>query len=127
MMTETITPVKPLLAINPTDWAEIEKSYTLRNSAQVLEFIDKYPFLVPLLREAPEKINQYFPGAHLFLQVVIDPEGTYPEGTSHDELFMIIATEMDSEESIERLWCLDEDWWLNASLGAQNKLEINLE
>jgi hypothetical protein len=124
MMTETITPVKPLLGITPTDLAQIEKYYTLRNSAQVLEFLDKYPFLVPLLGEAPEKINQYFPGDPLFLQVVIDPEGT-----SHDddELFIIIATEMDGDASIERLWCLDEDWWLNASLGARNKLEINLE
>ncbi len=124
MMTETITPVKTLLAINPTDWAEIEKSYTLRNSAQVLEFIDKYPFLVPLLREAPEKINQYFPGDPLVLEVVIDPES---ESSDDGKLVLLITTKIDDEQSEELLGELDYFWWLKVACHSQCKLFIDLE
>ena len=124
MMTETITPVKPLLGITPTDLAQIEKSYTLRNSAQVLEFIDKYPFLVPLLSEAPEKINQYFPGDSLVLEVVIDPDS---ESSDDGKLVLLIITEMDDDLSVDRLGELDYFWWLKVARHSQGKLFIDLE
>lgn len=124
MMTETITPVKPLLGITPTDLAQIEKSYTLRNSAQVLEFIDKYPFLVPLLSEAPDKINQYFPGDSLVLEVVIDPES---ESSDDGKLVLLIITEMDDDLSVDHLGELDYFWWLKVARHSQGKLFIDLE
>jgi hypothetical protein len=124
MMTETITPVKPLLEITPTDLAQIEKYYTLRNSAQVLEFLDKYPFLVPLLSEAPEKINQYFPGDSLVLEFVIDPES---ESSDDGKLVLLIITEMDDDLSIHHLGELDYFWWLKVARHSQGKLFIDLE
>jgi hypothetical protein len=124
MMTETITPVKPLLEITPTDLAQIEKYYTLRNSAQVLEFLDKYPFLVPLLSEAPEKINQYFPGDSLVLEFVIDPES---ESSDDGKLVLLIITEMDDDLSIDHLGELDYFWWLKVARHSQGKLFIDLE
>jgi hypothetical protein len=124
MMTETITPVKPLLEITPTDLAQIEKYYTLRNSAQVLEFLEKYPFLVPLLSEAPEKINQYFPGDSLVLESVIDPES---ESSDDGKLVLLIITEMDDDLSIDHLGQLDYFWWLKVARNSQGKLFIDLE
>lgn len=114
----------PRVSIDRTEIEQIEKLYTLRERSEVFKFLDRHPFLVPLLLSAPEKIRDYFPGDRLFLEVIIDPELTSPDD---DTMFIIIASNIDPEESLDRLWQLDENWWLKASILSQNKLEINVE
>lgn len=65
------------IAPSPISQAHIEtleQFYTLREKPEILQFLEKYPFLVPPLLEAPDKIRKHFPDEQLFLQVVPDPE-----------------------------------------------------
>ena len=114
----------PRVSIDQTEIDQIEKLYTLRERSEVLQFLNHYPFLIAILLEAPDKIRDYFPGDPIFLEVVIDPESISPDD---DTMFIIIASNIDPEESLERLWELDKNWWLKASIPSQNKLEINVE
>lgn len=114
----------PGVSIDRTEIEQIEKLYILRERSDVLKFLDNHPFLVPVLLQAPEKISDYFPGDPIFLEVVIDPELISPDD---DTMFIIIASNIDPDESLDRLWQLDENWWLKASRLSQNKLEINVE
>lgn len=114
----------PRLGIDQTEIEQIEKLYTLRERSEVLKFLDNHPFLVPVLLEAPEKIRDYFPGDSLILDMAIDPESSSPED---DRLVLLIATDIEADESVDRLWELDNAWWLNAAQRSQHKMFIDLE
>jgi hypothetical protein len=96
------------IAIAQTEVEALERSYTLREPQQVWEFLAKYPFLVPVLLEAPEKIKQYFPDSKLFLEVVPDPEII-----DWVPLVLSINTTLDPDDAVDRQNQLDKDWWLN--------------
>ena len=100
----------------------LERLYTFRERSDVLWFLERYPFLVPLLLEAYGKIGDYFPYSQVFLEVVTDPEavGDY-------QLVVFIATNFDPDEADDRFERFDEDWWLDALDQAQGVLCINLE
>ncbi len=51
------------LNIPTLETKQIQQLYTFqdRDPGEVLQFIEKYSFLVPLLLEAPKKIYQFFP------------------------------------------------------------------
>lgn len=105
--------------------AEIEllnRWYTLRERAEVLWFLERYPFLVSLLLEAYGKIGDYFPYSQMFLEVVTDPEAI-----NDHQLVIFIATNFDPDEADDRFERFDEDWWLDALDWAQGMLCINLE
>lgn len=114
----------PRVSIDRTEIEQIEKLYTVRNRSEVLKFIEEYPFLIPVLLEAPDKIGYYFPGDALILDMAIDPESS---STDDDKLVLLIATDIDADESVDRLWELDKAWWLNASRRSQHKMFTNLE
>ncbi len=111
------------VGISQADSDRLKQFYTFRDPKRVVKFLEKHPFLVPLLLEAPTEIKHYFPGDELFLEAVIDPEAVSPED---EELFLLIVTQIDPEESVEKLWELDNKWWLKASGKSRNKLEISL-
>ncbi|WP_249067927.1 hypothetical protein [Argonema antarcticum] len=54
-MTETA------VIIPKADIEALEGAYTFRGREEILQFIAKYPFLVPVLLEAPDKVKHYFP------------------------------------------------------------------
>jgi len=114
----------PIVSIAQAEIEQIEKLYTLRNRLEVLKFIEESPFLIPVLLEAPDKIRDYFPGDSLILDLAIDPESS---STDDDKLVLLIATDIDADESVDRLWELDKAWWLNASQRSQHKMFTNLE
>ena len=62
------------LAISQSDIESLERLYTFRGKAEVVKFLEKYPFLVATLRSAPEKSRRHFPDEQLFLQVAHAPE-----------------------------------------------------
>jgi hypothetical protein len=55
------------------DIESLENLYNFRQKTQVLEFLEKHPFLIPLLLEAHPHIRQHFPDSPLFLEYVPDP------------------------------------------------------
>ncbi len=100
----------------------LEPLYAFRERASVFRFIEKYPFLSLLLREAYDKLRNYFPHSHLFLEVVTDPESI-----NGGQLAIFIATQFASDKAIDRLDQFDADWWLDALDRAQGKLCIDVE
>ncbi|NEP42081.1 MAG: hypothetical protein F6K35_23805 [Okeania sp. SIO2H7] len=122
-MTEVQTGTIPTLGFSEADSDRLKQFYTFRDSKRVVQFLEKHPFLLPLLLEAPKQINTFFPGDELFLEVAIDPEAASPED---NELFLLIVTNIDPEEAVEKLWEFDDKWWLKASDKSRNKLEISL-
>lgn len=100
----------------------LERFYTFRERSNVLGFLDRYPFLVPLLLEAYGKIGEYFPCSRIFLEVVTDPDAV-----GDSQLLVFIATDFDPDEADDKFERFDEDWWLDALDLTQGMLCINLE
>ncbi len=115
-----------ILNIPQSEIERLESLYDFcdRESGEVLQFIENHSHLTALLLEIPEKIVQFFPDASLSLKVIIDPESSSDED---DMLGLAIASNIDAEESVDRLEKFDYDWWLEASAGSGNKLLIDLE
>ena len=105
---------------------QLQEIYTFkdREPGEVLQFIEKYPFPIPLLLEAPDKVRAFFPDASLMLKVNIDPE-SYSEESN--ELLLLIKSDIDPEESVDILEELDYAWGLDVSSRSQRRMFIDLQ
>ena len=97
--------VAPFL-ISESDIEALEKLYIFRDQTEVIEFIKKYPFLLPVVLEAPAEIRSYFPDQKLLLQVINDPE--IPNYIHL--LLSILLTDLDPDEAMEREDELRKNW-----------------
>ena len=97
--------VAPLL-ISESDIETLEKSYILRDQTEVIEFINKYPFLLPIVLDAPVQISPYFPEQKLLLQVINDPE--IPNYVHL--VVSIILTDLAPDEAMDREDELRKNW-----------------
>lgn len=86
---------------------------------EVLQFIEGHPYLLPLLREAPQHVFSIFGReAELDLELHKDPEEAY------DELFIVIKTKrVDAVELLEKL----DKWFLRVAKDVDNKLNFTVE
>ncbi len=103
---------------------DFERLYTLRNGkgSAVVSFVEKHPFLAPLLSEAHPHIQNHFPAAEVFLQHVEDPEID-----DYEQLVVSIGTDLTAAEAVRRLQQWARDWWLDAMDRGQGKLCFTLE
>ncbi len=115
-MTDTV------LSISQADIQALEQLYTFRERTEVLEFLAKHSFLVPVLLEAPEKIYNYFPDPQLFLEVIVDPESI-----DWVQLLLSIFVKLDPYDAVKRLNQLDWDWGIHNSYEVRNKFFTTLE
>ena len=101
----------------------LERLYTFRRRAEVSRFLEKHPFLIPLLLEAYSKIEGCF-GLYpqVCLEVVNDPE---VQGLV--ELFGYIVTRLSPEEAGKRIQRFDRDWFLNQLPHVQGLLNFDVE
>jgi hypothetical protein len=97
--------------LSVTDIESLEKLYQLRGKTEILQFLEKHDFLMPVLLEAPEKISNYFPGKNLCLTVETDAEFIESE-----MLFLDIIIDGDADEildeALDKEEKLSEDWYL---------------
>ncbi|MGE5657859.1 MAG: hypothetical protein ACM37W_14735 [Actinomycetota bacterium] len=100
----------------------LEKLYQFREKTEVLNFLAKYPFLVPVLLEAPARISHHFPKEPLFLQVVPDPEIT-----DYVHLILSILTGTEPKDAFKRLNQLDRDWELELPYEVRKVFLTNVE
>ncbi len=101
----------------------VERLYTFRRHAKVSQFLEKFPFLAPLLVEAYSKFGNYFgPHPRVFLEIVTDPEAP-----DDHELFALIYTNLAPDEALDRLDRFDREWWLDASHKAQGRICVDVE
>ncbi|MGK7903513.1 MAG: hypothetical protein AB4352_19340 [Hormoscilla sp.] len=107
--------------LDRTEIESLEKLYSFKEPQAVYDFLEEYPFLVPLLQEAQVEIRKHFPNSRLFLKYVTDPEIYNPELA----IYITRPENMDVEERIDLLERLDDDWWLDAEPRSQGKMFIN--
>ncbi len=102
---------------------KLAELYQFREEKEVEAFLEKHPYLVPLLLEAREQVARYFgPETPVMLKVFYDSEDD--EGA---ELFGLIQSKLSYEEARERLAQFDQGWWLENSSRGDCWLNINLE
>jgi len=99
----------------------IESLYSLKGKTAVIQFLDKYSFLIPLLLEAREEIYAYFPNPEPSLEVIADPEA---EGDY--QLLASISTSLGAEDAYRRLKEFDRAWWLDELGRSQGLLCISV-
>jgi hypothetical protein len=119
----TSYPISTMVQTRPMDDAfSIESLYSLKGKAAVIQFIDEYSFLIPLLLEAREKLDVYFPNSEVSLQVIIGPEteGDY-------QLLAAVSTALTAEDAYRRLKEFDRSWWLDAMMRSQGLLCISVK
>lgn len=117
--------LEPIDKILPSESASssFEQRFIYRRPNEVRQFLEAHPFLVSLLKEARERIDDYFGSRNdVVLEVIIEPDAL-----DDHELFAFVQTDLPHKDALARLERLDEDWWLDASDRAQGKLCIHVE
>lgn len=108
LLHDSLTELNP---VSLTDIESLEKLYSWRGKTEILEFLEKYHFLIPVLLEAPDKIYHYFPAKKLYLEVEADSELI-----DSAQLFLDIIIDGDTDEIIDEALDkeekLSEDWYL---------------
>lgn len=115
-MTDTV------ISIPQADIEALEQFYTFRGRTEILQFLDRHPFLGSVLLEAPEKIRQYFPDSGLYLEVIPDVEIA-----DWVHLVLSILMKLDPNDAVDRLNQLDWNWGLHNSYEVRSKFFTTLE
>ncbi len=109
--------------VSEDDIQLLEILYVFRGQEEVLEFLERYPFLVSLLIETHSKIENYFElYPQVFLEVFTDPEAI-----DDRQLVASIRTNLTPNEVLDKLDRLDEEWWLDNMDRARGKFCIDVE
>jgi hypothetical protein len=116
---------KPLL--EETGWthklSKISFFYRVENVIDVHRFLQKHSNLIDVLLEAHRQIRKYFPTEKLRLKLYVDPESPQWE-----KLVLSICASAESvDQALNQLDELDENWWIDASLGVAVNLCIHLD
>lgn len=116
--------ISPSVLIPPLDLVDVlADAYQFKDYSSVSEFLDKHPYLVSVLIEANLAIRGVFRSDVPIVLNVFDD----PEANDVRELFALIQTDLTPEEALRRLTYLDQKWWLDASVRAQCRLNIDVE
>lgn len=99
----------------------IESLYSLKEKTAVIQFLGEHSFLIPLLLEAHEEIDVYFPNTEFSLEVIADPEA---EGDY--QLLASVSTNLSAEDAYRRLKEFDRAWWLDELGRSQGLLCISV-
>ena len=111
--------INAAVTLPEADIEALEQFYTFKGPE--LQFLNQNPSLVPVLLEAPEKIHHYFPNSQLSLESSSDTEII-----DWVQLILFIRVSLDSKEAMDRLYHLDQDWWLNTPEQAREQICILL-
>lgn len=103
------------------DLDALERRFVLVDRDVVRGFLTHRPFLVPLLFEAQQEVQQFFPGATLHLAVATDPED---ESDRH--LQLVIHSALSPECAVAQLQALDSAWWIDTIDRARHALSLSI-
>jgi hypothetical protein len=97
--------------------------YLLRNATAVHRFLQAYPRLIDVLREAQLHLAKHFgPDPQVALEVVSDPEVD-----DSKQLFAYICTSLPVDAALAQLDLLDEEWFLDQLERVNGLFNFNLE
>lgn len=102
-------------------FSSIESLYSLKGKTAVTRILDEYSFLIPLLLEAREKIDVYFPNSEVSLEVIADPEAE-----EDYQLLASVSANLSAEDAYRRLKEFDRAWWLDELGRSQGLLCISV-
>ena len=102
---------------------KLEDLYQFRDYTEVASFLGHNSFLVDLLLEAYQHVQECFTAnTQLALEVFVDPEST-----GQSELFALILTDFPPSDALDSLHRLDEEWWLDAARESHCLLNFDVE
>lgn len=104
---------------SPTE--EVFALYSIAQPKEVEDFLEKNPFLIPLLSATYQNIRKFFSYSKVTLDVEIDDE----YGT--ESLAAHVVTSLPLEEAYKQLKQFDWQWWLNVLDQAKSKFYVDLE
>lgn len=96
-----------VIGILQADIEALEHLYTFRGRTEILQFLDKYPFLVPVLLEAPEKIRNCFPNPSCFWKLCQMLK------SSTGYLVLSILMKLEPDDAVDKLNQMDMEWWIH--------------
>ncbi len=100
----------------------LSEIYSFRSELDVIAWLREYAFLIPLLSEAVSVIEHCFGrDAQVTLEVVADPED------GDRQLFGLFQIQSSAERAMAQLDRFDSEWWLQASLRSQHRMNFCLE
>jgi hypothetical protein len=115
----------PSKSINPLKIKakKVLSLYIVEEPNLVCDYLIKYPSIIDLLFEGEPIILKFFPNAQVHLKLVSDVE--YPDW---EKLVLFIVVCSEEGDSVESLFRLDDEWWIEASMNnpSGNKLSIEL-
>ena len=94
------------------------------NPNDIINYLNDFSFLIPILYEANEKIKEHFPSVgkdDLLVEMFVDPE------TGDKRLFLNIIVDMEPQEALSKFNELRHDWWLNVLDKTQWKMGIDVD
>ncbi|MDI6781100.1 MAG: hypothetical protein QME49_03200 [bacterium] len=105
------------------EFACLYQFYKVQSEDEIISFIRKHPFLLPILVDAPVEIYRIFPRDDVKLELELhhDSEEDY------DELFVVIKSPYSPQKARKSMDKLDETWFLEIMDRTKNKLCITEE
>jgi hypothetical protein len=102
--------------------SSIEGLYSPKGKTAVARILDEHSFLIPLLMEARERLDVYFPNSEVSLEVITDPEteGDY-------QLLAAVSTDLTADDAYRKLKEFDRAWWLDELGRSQSLLCISID
>lgn len=110
-----------LAYVSPEELDSVKQLYLIRESAKVISFLHKHPFLISMLVEAYLKAQSFFPNSEIALQIVSDQEEDY------QKLFAFILTQEPVNDALARLDKFDDEWFLDQPEHIRCAFNLNLE
>jgi len=117
-----ISPQPELIALPELDLSSVRNNYIIHNEEEIVNFLSKSTFLIPLLEEACMQVKKYFKSARVHLKVSHDHDSTEP----FEELVAIIDTDLSVKDTIRQLDEFDANWWYDNIDRAQDLLIIRV-
>lgn len=100
------------------------------DEVKVKRILREYPFLIQLLVDTYSRIEAYFPGSQVFLDVAIDYEAVENHAelmNNNEELVISISALLPPARAVELLKKFYSNWWSKVSRDAKGKISIGLE
>lgn len=102
-----------------TTLENVLEQFDLRDENRVIQYLRQNPFLASLILEAKSQIARFFsPETRIAIEVSADP------GDGSSQLFFLVPTRLNANETYDLFERLDREWWLEASERAQFRINI---
>lgn len=96
--------------------------FTLRNPEELSAFLRQHPGAAALVRDAADRLPDYFPGDPLVLDVEIDPEDA-----QDPMLFVVVRTSLDPLAALAALRRFDREWWIPTRSQTRLPVRVTIE